>query len=326
MPSARWNYRSFTGAFRLATHPVGALIVHGVVVWLWHVPVLFEAAMASEAVHAVQHATFFASAALFWWSIVRGARGRLRYGVGVAFIFVTAMHTSLLGFLITIASNLWYPVYATRGQPFEVDALADQALAGLNAFLGEYKQNKLDANFPEVFIWNSIARINLENGRLEEAMKAYQKGYDSVPGSSLDETEKKIWLGRLHHGKGRTLARMGQYDAAWQEAETVKKMIAEGGERGKEFEPAYHYLAGYIELQKGDAKAAIEHLKQAGILAVFHYVPLHSSPMGLRAGAAVGDCPVAEDISRRLLRLPFYTDLTPNDQTAVIEAVHAFRV
>ena len=70
----------------------------------------------------------------------------------------------------------------------------------------------------------------------------------------------------------------------------------------------------------------IEHLKRAGILAVFHYVPLHASPMGQRAGARAGDCPVAEDISERLLRLPFYTDLTWDDQAAVIEAVGQFRV
>jgi dTDP-4-amino-4,6-dideoxygalactose transaminase len=70
----------------------------------------------------------------------------------------------------------------------------------------------------------------------------------------------------------------------------------------------------------------ISHLKQAGILAVFHYVPLHTSPMGQRTGASAGDCPVAEDISGRLLRLPFYTDLTADDQSAVIEAVRQFRV
>jgi tetratricopeptide (TPR) repeat protein len=116
---------------------------------------------------------------------------------------------------------------------------------------------------PEVFIWNSIARINLENGRLEEAMKAYEKGYESVPGSGLDEDDKKIWLGRLHHGKGRTLARMGRQEEAWKLAQTLRQMIEAGGEKGKAFEPAYHYLAGYIKLEAGEAQAAVDHLKKA---------------------------------------------------------------
>ena len=93
-------------------------------------------------------------------------------------------------------------------------------------------------------------------------MKAYDKGFESVPGSALPEDQKKLWLGRLHHGRGRTLARMGKHEEAWTEAETVKKMIADGGEAGKPFEPAYHYLAGYVKLEKGDYPAAIEHLKQ----------------------------------------------------------------
>jgi tetratricopeptide (TPR) repeat protein len=138
----------------------------------------------------------------------------------------------------------------------------DEALAALKGYVEEYKKTPAASDFPEVFIWNSIARINLENGRLDEAMKAYEKGFESVPGSALPEDQKKIWLGRLHHGRGRTLARMGKHEEAWVEAETIKRMIDEGGEAGKPFLPAYHYLAGYVKLEKGDYPAAIEHLKQ----------------------------------------------------------------
>jgi tetratricopeptide (TPR) repeat protein len=138
----------------------------------------------------------------------------------------------------------------------------DAALTALQGFVEMYKQAGPGAGLPEVFIWNSMGRINLENGRYEEALKAYQKGYESVPGSTLDEVEKKIWLGRLHHGTGRTLARMKRFDDAWKEAATIRKMIDEGGERGKEFEPSYHYLAGYIKLEQGDLPGAIDDLKQ----------------------------------------------------------------
>jgi tetratricopeptide (TPR) repeat protein len=139
----------------------------------------------------------------------------------------------------------------------------DAALKSLEAYLGEYRQNGLNQGFPEVFIWNSIARINLENGRLEAAMSAYEKGYESVPGSNLPDDQKEIWKGRLLHGRCRTLAKMGRHEEAWALAEQVKKMIEEGGEEGKQFWPAYHYLAGYLKLEAGDVPAAIEHLEQA---------------------------------------------------------------
>ena len=139
----------------------------------------------------------------------------------------------------------------------------DAALKSLETYLAEYKANGLDQQFPEVFVWNAMARINLEAGRLEEALKDYEKGYQSVPGSSIPEDQKQTWLGRLHHGKARTLARMGKHQEAWQQVETVRKMILAGGEEGRQFWPAYHYVAGYAKLEAGENEAALEHLLQA---------------------------------------------------------------
>lgn len=65
-------------------------------------------------------------------------------------------------------------------------------------------------------------------------------------------------------------------------------------------------------------------LKEKGMLAVFHYLPLHLSTMGLRHGGGPGQCPVCEDVSDRLVRLPFYNDLSDQDQGEVIAAVTAF--
>lgn len=70
--------------------------------------------------------------------------------------------------------------------------------------------------------------------------------------------------------------------------------------------------------------ALIQHLKQRGILSVFHYQPLHLSTMGMGFGGKSGDCPVTEDIADRLLRLPFYYALSPADQDEVIAALLAF--
>jgi tetratricopeptide (TPR) repeat protein len=146
----------------------------------------------------------------------------------------------------------------------------DAALASLKTYLDEYKANGLDAQFPEVFIWNAMARINLEAGRLDAAMADYKKGYESVPGSNLPEDQKQTWYGRLRHGQARTLARMGKQQEAWAETEAVKKMIEDGGEPAKQYWPAYHYLAGYVKLEAGDYAAAAEHLKQADANDPFH--------------------------------------------------------
>jgi dTDP-4-amino-4,6-dideoxygalactose transaminase len=71
-------------------------------------------------------------------------------------------------------------------------------------------------------------------------------------------------------------------------------------------------------------QALIAHLKEQGILSVFHYLPLHLSEMGRRFGGKEGDCPVTEDISDRVLRLPFYNSLTEDDQAGVVSAITEF--
>jgi len=72
-------------------------------------------------------------------------------------------------------------------------------------------------------------------------------------------------------------------------------------------------------------QAFIAHLKSRGILSVFHYLPLHLSPMGRSFGGKPSDCPVTEQLSDRLVRLPFYNDLKEADQAQVVSAVKEFR-
>lgn len=86
---------------------------------------------------------------------------------------------------------------------------------------------------------------------------------------------------------------------------------------------AYHMY--YLLMPDLDTRQAfIEHLKSNDILSVFHYQPLHLSAMGVQFGGRPGDCPVTEDISDRLVRLPFFTNMPPADQEAVIDAVLQF--
>jgi dTDP-4-amino-4,6-dideoxygalactose transaminase len=90
-----------------------------------------------------------------------------------------------------------------------------------------------------------------------------------------------------------------------------------------ECEQAYHMF--YIVLPSlQHRQALISHLKAQGILSVFHYVPLHLSDMGQRVAAGKTDCPVTEYVSSRLLRLPFYNDLTEAEQAKVTNTVTGF--
>jgi dTDP-4-amino-4,6-dideoxygalactose transaminase len=82
-----------------------------------------------------------------------------------------------------------------------------------------------------------------------------------------------------------------------------------------------HHMYYLLLPSLGARQSLIAHLRARGILAVFHYLPLHLSEMGVRFGGRPGDCPVTEDVSDRLLRLPFYNDLSAVDQQSVIEAI-----
>ncbi|HYS52300.1 MAG TPA: dTDP-4-amino-4,6-dideoxygalactose transaminase [Thermoanaerobaculia bacterium] len=87
---------------------------------------------------------------------------------------------------------------------------------------------------------------------------------------------------------------------------------------------AYHMF--YLLLPTLELRGRlIAHLRAHGIHAVFHYLPLHRSEMGKRFGAEAGDCPVSNDISDRLVRLPFFTGLGHDEQMQVIDAVRAWR-
>ena len=82
----------------------------------------------------------------------------------------------------------------------------------------------------------------------------------------------------------------------------------------------YHMF--YIEVKnETERNNLIEYLKEEGVSSVFHYVPLHLSPMGLELGYKKGDFPVTEDISERLLRLPFYNEITEEEQEYVINKI-----
>ena len=113
------------------TAPLAVFLIQAAALWLWHIPSWYQAALRHDAIHAMEHLCFVVAGSLFWWAMVHGRYGRGGYGLGVLYVFLTAIHSGGLGALLTVAPSLWYPDYAAPATRWNVDALADQQLAGL---------------------------------------------------------------------------------------------------------------------------------------------------------------------------------------------------
>jgi putative membrane protein len=128
----RWSqHPAVARTWRRLTEPLAVFLLHGVAIWVWHIPAMYEAALRNDGIHALEHLSFVVTGALFWWGMVHGRYGRIGYGVAVLYVFLTAVHTSILGALMTIAPGVWYPSYAAAATARHLNPLEDQQLAGL---------------------------------------------------------------------------------------------------------------------------------------------------------------------------------------------------
>jgi putative membrane protein len=128
-----WLHRpAIAGPWRIVTLPVSAWLIHALALWLWHVPAWFEAALHREGMHVLQHASFFGSALLFWWTIFQPWRtARAADGSAIASLFTTMLHTGALGALLTFSTSVWYPSYRMSETLSGLTPLEDQQLGGL---------------------------------------------------------------------------------------------------------------------------------------------------------------------------------------------------
>jgi cytochrome c oxidase assembly factor CtaG len=112
--------------------PLLVLLAHVGVLWTWHLPVPYQAALASPPLHAMEHITFLGTAMLLW-RVVLGPDPRHRLGRGLAIlsVFVTALQAGALGALLTFAPQPLYPRQALGSAAWGVTPLADQQLAGI---------------------------------------------------------------------------------------------------------------------------------------------------------------------------------------------------
>ena len=112
-------------------NPIVAATIHGLAVWIWHVPAIFDAALANSALHTFEHFSFLATALLFWQSLVLASRSVSTAAFGVAAAFATLLHGGFLGALITFAPHVLFNWYVGRTLSWGLEPIEDQQLAGL---------------------------------------------------------------------------------------------------------------------------------------------------------------------------------------------------
>lgn len=127
-PSLAGATRALRTPWRAAVSPGSAWILHALVLWGWHHPALFGAALTNDAFHAAQHLSFMAVALLFWWSLFRPGT---ETGWAFVSVFTTAVHSSALGAFLTFSPTVWYAPYLRTTEALALTPLQDQQIGGL---------------------------------------------------------------------------------------------------------------------------------------------------------------------------------------------------
>jgi putative membrane protein len=117
--------------WQFLTHPASAFVLHGIAIWVWHLPSLYDATVGSELMHAAQHASFIGTALLFWWVVLQPSGSRGGVAVSIGMLFGTVLHTGALGALLTLTSRPLYSAYAATTGPWGLSPVDDQQLGGI---------------------------------------------------------------------------------------------------------------------------------------------------------------------------------------------------
>jgi putative membrane protein len=120
---------AFAATWVLLTEPLAATLLHAGTVWVWHVPVLFDAAVANPTAHMAQHVSFLLTALLFWWAQIHAPRAQR--GTAALHFFATMIAFTLLGALLALCPRTLYITCARCSEAFGFAPLEDQQLAGL---------------------------------------------------------------------------------------------------------------------------------------------------------------------------------------------------
>jgi cytochrome c oxidase assembly factor CtaG len=114
-------------------HPAFGVIAYAAAMWIWHIPVMYEAALEHSFVHTLEHLSFAAAGALYWWHLLSPIRSRLRLGgLGpVLYMASTKIAVGFLGIMLGFAPNLLYDYYEHSGTRWGLTPIDDQHIAGV---------------------------------------------------------------------------------------------------------------------------------------------------------------------------------------------------
>jgi cytochrome c oxidase assembly factor CtaG len=112
--------------------PAFAVVLYIAVVWAWHIPAAYDAALRQPAVHVLEHTSFLVAGTLYWWHLLSPIRARMRLpGMGpVAYMSATKLFVGALGMGLAFAPATLYPYYVHHARVWGLSAAADQSLAG----------------------------------------------------------------------------------------------------------------------------------------------------------------------------------------------------
>ena len=122
------SLRSLLAILSPCARPIPAALIHMATLWIWHSPMLFDAAVASDGLHWLEHVLFFGTALLFWRAVIKAHSGREAAAAALIACFITLLQSGLLSALLSFAREALY--HAPDTMEWGLTALEDQQLAG----------------------------------------------------------------------------------------------------------------------------------------------------------------------------------------------------
>ncbi len=127
--------RGLRGLWRVLKRPPVAWLLAAGALWLWHLPLLYQAALRDVNVHALEHAFLLGTALLFWYVLAeQTGRRRRQYGPAIVYVLTMGLQSSILGVVIAF-SRPWYPAYAATTALWHLTPAEDQQIAGLTMWI-----------------------------------------------------------------------------------------------------------------------------------------------------------------------------------------------
>jgi cytochrome c oxidase assembly factor CtaG len=124
--------------FAMLVFPVSAFLIFNVSMWLWHIPTLYDGALANESLHVVEHLCFIGAAVIGWWPVLGPTLAGVpkpALEVQAIYLFFNSLSCTALAAIITLSSKLLYPFYGIQPQIYGLTPLADQQLGGVLMWL-----------------------------------------------------------------------------------------------------------------------------------------------------------------------------------------------